>query len=224
MKVAVIHGQAHQGSTYNVTRSLLDELNCEESDIWEFRINGMGQCVGCFQCILKDEEKCPHREQVEPIIRAMEEADVIVVESPNYVMGMTGQLKSFFDHLGYRWMAHRPNGEMRKKIAVAISTTAGSGAKKATKDIATQFMWLATGKIYQLPFVVQASSWDGVKEDKKEQIQKKTLALAKKINRKTGKVNPSLKVRFYFFIMKQMQKSVGYNPVDVAWWKSNGWI
>lgn len=146
MKVAVIHGQAHKGSTYNVTRSLLDQLNCEEADIMEFQVNGMGQCMGCFSCILKDEERCPHRAQVEPIILAMEEADVIVVESPNYVMGMTGQLKSFFDHLGYRWMAHRPNGEMRKKIAVAISTTAGSGAKKATKDIATQFMWLAIGK------------------------------------------------------------------------------
>lgn len=224
MKVAVIHGQAHKGSTYHVTRQLLDRLECPETDIQEFRVNGMGQCVGCFQCILEDEKKCPHYNQLEAILKAMDEADVIIVESPTYVMSMTGQLKSFFDHLGYRWMAHRPNGNMRKKIGVAISTTAGSGAGKTTKDMVQQFDWLATGKTFRLPIVVAASSWDQVTEDRKQKIEKKTSILANKINKKCGKVRPSFKVRMYFFMMKQMQLRIGYNPIDVDWWKANGWI
>lgn len=224
MKVVVIHGQAHKGSTYHVTKKILDELDCDESAIQEFYVNGMGQCVGCFSCILRSEEDCPHREQVEPILKAMEEAEVILVESPTYVMSMTGQLKSFFDHVGYRWMAHRPNGDMRQKIAIAISTTAGNGAKRTTKDIARQLVWLAIGKIYQISFVVSASSWENVSTDKKMKIDKETKALAQKVNKKYKHVKPSLKVRLYFFVMKQMQKGVGYNPIDVAWWKSNGWI
>lgn len=224
MKVVVIHGQAHKGSTYNVTKSLLEYLNCEEANIQEFRVNGMGQCVGCFQCIETDEEKCPHRDLVEPIIIAMEEADVIITESPTYVMSMTGQLKSFFDHLGYRWIAHRPNGGMRKKIGVVISTTAGSGAKKTTKDMKEQLEWLAVGKIYQLPFVVSASSWDRVKDEKKEEIDKKVSTIAKKVNALAGKSKPSLKVRLYFLVMRQMQLRIGYSKIDVDWWKANGWI
>ena len=224
MKVAVIHGQAHKGSTYHATHLLLTQLQCEEKDIIEYTVNGISQCVGCFQCILEDEKFCPHRIQIEPIIKSIEEADVIIMDSPNYVMGMTGQLKSFCDHLGYRWMSHRPNGEMRKKIGVAISTTAGMGAEKVTKDIATQMQWWAVGKVYKTSFVVATSSWEQVDNKHKTKVQKKVNKISKKINARYGKVKFGIKGRFFFFIMKKMQEGMGYNPVDVAWWRKNGWI
>lgn len=36
MKAAVVHGQAHKGSTYHLTHMLLERLNCEKTDISEF--------------------------------------------------------------------------------------------------------------------------------------------------------------------------------------------
>jgi len=224
MKITVIHGQAHHRNTYHLTQLLLEQLDCSKEDITEFKINGIGQCVGCFQCILKDEKICPHREQIEPIIRSMEAADVIVMASPNYVMGMTGQLKSFCDHMAYRWMSHRPNGEMKNKIGVAISTTAGLGAKKATKDMAIQFRWWAIGKVYKLPFTVAASSWDEVDNKRRVKLERKLEKLGMRINAKCGNVKPGIKSRFLFYMMGKMQKGMGYNAVDVSWWKKNGWI
>lgn len=56
------------------------------------------------------------------------------MDTPNYCMGMTGQLKTFFDHMAYRWLSHSPLGAMQNKIAIAVSTTAGAGAGVATQE------------------------------------------------------------------------------------------
>jgi multimeric flavodoxin WrbA len=224
MKVAVVHGQAHKGNTYHFTHMLLDGLDCRREEIAEFNVNGIGQCVGCYSCILKDEKLCPHRSQIEPIINAIDEADVIIIDSPNYVMGMTGQLKSFCDHLGYRWMSHRPNGDLRNKIGVAVSTTAGAGASKTTGAIRTQMSWWSVGKIYHMSSAVSASSWNEVSDKKKKELNKKAAMLAGKINRKVGRVKPGIKTRVLFNIMGRMHQGMAYNPVDVAHWKKNGWI
>ncbi|MBC3888970.1 NADPH-dependent oxidoreductase [Acetobacterium paludosum] len=224
MKVAVIHGQAHQGNTYHVTHQLIEQLECKKEDVEEFNVNGLEPCVGCFNCILKDEKKCPHYEQMTPMIEAIDAADVIIVDSPNYCMGMTGQLKTFFDHLAYRWFSHRPNGKMTGKIAVAISTTAGGGAKGTTRDIAKQLFWLGIGKTYRISEVVGAWSCDQVTGKKQQQIAQDVNKVAVKIKRKVGKVKPGLKTMFVFKLFKMMQKGMVWNPVDTEYWKMQGWI
>lgn len=224
MKVVVVHGQAHKGNTYHLTHMLLDELDCDKEDVKEFNVNGIGQCVGCYNCILKDEGLCPHWAQMVPIIEAIDQADVIIIDTPNYCMGMSGQLKSFFDHMAYRWMSHRPNGHMRNKIGVAISTTAGMGASKATKDICNQFLWWAVGKTYQLPFTVAAFSWNEVNDKKKMKLARKVKGLGRRINHKVGSVRPGLKTSLYFQMMKMMQKGMVWNKVDHDYWEKQGWI
>ena len=66
MKIAVLHGQKHHGSTWNATRLLLDQLGASTCD--EFFVNDIPDCIGCFTCVLNDEEKCPHRSLIKPII------------------------------------------------------------------------------------------------------------------------------------------------------------
>lgn len=224
MKVAVVHGQLHKGSTYHMTRMLLDKLGCGKEEVSEFYVNGVGDCVGCFQCIMKGEETCPHRRQTEDIIRAVEEADVIVIDSPTYVLNISGQLKTFFDHMGYRWISHRPHPSMKQKIGVAVSTTAGTGAGKTTKFIASQMFWWSVGKTYRLPVTVAAMNWEQVNGKKKLQAERKAESIAKAIQHKYGHVKPGIKARFLFFLMKQMHKGMDYNPLDMNYWKEKGWI
>jgi len=38
---------------------------------------------------------------VQPIAKAIEEADLLILEFPCYVYGMSGQLKTFLDYLSY---------------------------------------------------------------------------------------------------------------------------
>ena len=58
MKIVMIHGQNHKGSTYNIGRKIADKIGTEE--IVEFflpkDLNHF--CRGCYACI-DDVTKCP---------------------------------------------------------------------------------------------------------------------------------------------------------------------
>lgn len=224
MKIVVVHGQTHKGSTYHITQMLLDKLSCDKKDVLEFYVNDIGDCVGCFQCVMKGEDTCPHRCQTEKIIKAIEEADLIIIDSPTYVLNISGQLKTFFDHMGYRWISHRPHPSMKNKIGVAISTTAGTGAKQTTKLIVSQMFWWSVGKTYQMPVTVAAMNWNQMTDKRKLKVEKKATKTAKAIQNKLGHVRPGIKARFMFFLMKQMHKGMDYSPVDMNYWKDKGWI
>lgn len=224
MKIAVVHGQQHKGSTYHITQMLLGKLVGSKEDVSEFYVNGIEDCVGCFQCIMKGEHICPHRSQTDEIIHAIEGADVIIIDSPTYVMNVSGQLKTFFDHMGYRWISHRPYPSMKQKIGVAISTTAGAGAKKTTKMIASQLFWWSVGKTYELPVTVAAMKWDQVSAERKSKADRDTSKLAKDILSNVGHVKPGIKAKFMFKVMKQMHKGMDYSPLDMHYWKEQKWI
>ncbi len=224
MKIVVIHGQNHKGSTYHITKLLLDRLQQEEAELQEFYANDTRQCIGCFNCFMRGEEFCPHKDQVQPVIKAIEAADVVIAESPNYCMGMSGQLKSFFDHMGYRWLVHRPHPAMRGKIGVAISTTAGAGASGTTKMIGKQMFWWGIPKVYRIAAAVGALSWKDVKQEKKDRIEKRVDQVYHDIIHKVYKVKPGIKHRFLFGIMKGQQKKNSWNPLDRQYWVDNGWI
>ena len=113
-------------------------------------------------------------------------------------MGMTGQLKTFFDHMAYRWMSHRPLDEMKNKVAIAVSTTAGAGAGIATKQIAKQLFWWGIPKVYRLNQAVAASKWEDVKPKTKAKIKQKAMKIEKKVKRKHGKVRRGLRQKLIF--------------------------
>ena len=224
MKITVIHGQKHHGSTWNTTKILLDYLISEDDECKEFFVNDIQNCVGCITCIMTDEEKCPHRGFTKPIIQAIEQSDILIFETPNYCMGMTGQLKIFFDHMAYRWMSHSPLDEMKSKVAIAISTTAGAGAGIATKQIAKQLFWWGVPKVYRFNVIVAAAKWDDVKPDVKSKIKQKAMKLAKKTKKKHKNVRRGLSQKLLFKIMSSMQKSGNGIPKDMTYWKEHGWI
>jgi NAD(P)H-dependent FMN reductase len=59
------------------------------------------------------------------MISSIEISGIVIVDSPVYCMGISGAMKNFPDHLGYRWFSHRPHPSMASKTGVAISTAAG---------------------------------------------------------------------------------------------------
>lgn len=194
-------------------------------DITEFFLpRDFGEfCVGCTQCFMESETKCPHYEKLTPITKAIDEADVIIMASPVYVYHVTGPMKTFLDHYGYRWMVHRPNELMFRKQAVCISTSEGAGHKSTNKDMADSLFFWGVAKIYQYGKGIGAISWKGVNDKKKAVIDKKTTALAKKIVKRNGKVKPGIKTKGLFYVMHFAQRK-GLNPTDAAYWKEKGWI
>lgn len=221
MKTVVIHGQNHKESTYHIAHSLAEKIGGEITEF--FLPRDFGEfCVGCTNCFVETEKKCPHYRKLAPITEAMDAADVIILASPVYVFHATGAMKAFLDHYGYRWMVHSPEGSMFKKQGVCICTAAGAGMRSTNKDMADSLFFWGIAKIYKYGRGVAATDWNSVSEKKKQAIDKATTAIARKIKKRNGKVKPGLKTRGMFFIMHLMQRN-GFNPRDMEYWKRKGW-
>lgn len=221
MKITIIHGQSHKGSTYHIAGILSKKL---EGEVTEFFLpkDFDSFCVGCTACFGKSETLCPHYEKLKPITKAIDNADVIILASPVYVYHVTGAMKTFLDHYGYRWMVHRPEEKMFRKQAVCISTAAGGGMKSTNKDMADSTFFWGIAKTYKYGIGVRAVSWDKVSDKKKNDIEKKTTTLARKIKKNYGNVKPSIKTKVFFRIMRLVQKK-GWNEADKNYWYEKGW-
>ena len=221
MKVTIIHGQSHEGSTCHIARSLAEKLG---GDVTEFFLpKDFGEfCVGCTACFVGSETKCPHFAKLSPITQAIDAADVLILASPVYVYHATGAMKAFLDHYGWRWMVHRPEEKMFSKQAVCISTAAGGGMKSANRDMAHSTFFWGVAKTYRYGVAVMETSWERVSEKKKRRIDKRLDRLARKIRENQGHIRPSMKTKAVFAVMRQMQKH-GWNEADMGYWRDKGW-
>lgn len=132
MKCVVIHGSPRRGNTWDVLNIVLNELKDIpniEFDVIELKKVKLDTCIGCFNCILKGEDKCPHSNTMKNLIDRIENAEVIIMTSSVYSMQITGLLKNFIDHMSFNF--HR--AKFYKKKGLVIATTAGAGHKQATK-------------------------------------------------------------------------------------------
>ena len=221
MKIVLINGTNHKGSTYHIARHLADKLQGETTEFFlprdfdEF-------CLGCTTCFIKGEEYCPHHSKIEKITKALLEADVIILDSPVYVYHASGAMKALLDHYGYMWMSHRPEESMFKKQGVVISTAAGAGTRSTNKDMKDSLFYWGVARNYKFGMPVAATSWEQINEKKLKKIDKATTRIAKKIIKRNGKAKPTIGAKLFFAIMRLLQKN-GWNPKDKEYWKEKGW-
>lgn len=223
MEITLIHGQAHKGSTYNISSMVKEKLSNNNTVVHEYFMlkDAPSYCVGCFNCIFKDELKCPESEKVQKILSSMLTSDIIIIDSPTYCMEMTGQLKTLFDHFGYIWMSHRPRKEMFSKIGIVVSTAAGAGSKRVSKSIKNQMFWWGVPQIYTLNLNVNASSWDEAFESMKNKIQEKVEKVSLKAKNNIDKEKFNIKTVVLFNIMRKMHSNNTWNETDKNYWDKN---
>ena len=184
MKIVMIHGQNHKGSTYTIGRMIANKINCEENVVEFFLPRDLNHfCVGCYACI-RDVTKCPFYEEKNKIMTEVESADILIFTTPTYCLRASAPMKSFIDLTFNYWMSHRPRKCMFSKKAIVISTAAGSGAKKAVKDIADALFYWGIPCIMSYGISIQAMSWNGVNDKKKKKIEKDATKIANKVLKK----------------------------------------
>lgn len=173
MKIVLIHGQNHKGSTYHMGWILAKKLTVD-TDVTEFFLpRDMNHyCLGCYSCI-EDETKCPYWREKEIIFDAMKQADLFIFTSPNYCLAPSGAMKSFLDFFFDCWMVHRPKEWMFAKRAVVISASAGASCKKVIQPIKDSLFYWGVPYIKTYSLAVQASTWGNVKQEKKDKIEKR---------------------------------------------------
>lgn len=221
MRITIIHGQNHKGTTYHIARQIAEKTGGEITEFFLPRDFG-SFCAGCNSCFNNSETACPHYEKLLPITKALDAADVIILESPVYVIHVTGAMKTFLDHLGYRFMIHRPQENMFSKQAVCVSTAAGAGMKSANKDMYDSLFLWGVGRIYQYGERVKSLTWNEVSDEMRRKIWRKTDAISKKLRCNYGKVKPGLKTIGFFSIARRLQLN-GLSKTDIEYWKAKGW-
>ena len=89
MKITIIHGQNHKGSTYTVARELAEKLGGEITEFFLPR-DFAQPCLGCTTCFRTDLTHCPHFEKLQPLAVALLFADVILASFYNGKMVFSG--------------------------------------------------------------------------------------------------------------------------------------
>lgn len=221
MRVVIVHGQNHKGSTYHIAHSLAEKLGGELTEF--FLPRDFGEfCLGCTTCFLEGAERCPHHDRLFPITEALDAADVIILASPVYVFHATGAMKAFLDHYGHRWMVHSPEGTMFTKQGVCVTTAAGAGMRSTLKDMADSLFFWGVGRVYRYGVGVAATRWAEVSDKKRQDIDRATTRLARTIRGRVGNVTPGVKTRAVFFAMHLAQRK-GVNPRDAQHWQQRDW-
>ncbi len=118
-KVLILSGSPRKGGNSDL---LCDEFmrGAAENGNEVAKINvadkRVAPCIGCYAC--KDTGKCVHKDDMEAILQAMIDADVLVLASPVYFYSIDAQLKAVIDRTVARWM------EVRDKEFYYIATCA----------------------------------------------------------------------------------------------------
>lgn len=231
MNCVVINGTEVKGCTYHLKEIFLRELNPSQLTEFYFPKDAPDYCIGCKRCFNESETLCPHVEKVQPIWQAMVEADLIVFAYPVYVMRAPGHVKSFLDHLGAHFFAHRPKPVMFDKTAVILTQSIGAPNGPAQKDVVTSMEWIGVAKIERIGFaMMEGATWNEISEKRRKKFEQKLKAFARPLQQITPQ-KKSLRTKMYFQIGKIMQKSIqkklsaGEEPSkDLQYWIDQGWI
>lgn len=231
MKITVINGTEKRGVTYKLKEKFLESFK-GFSKITEYYLpkDCPSFCAGCTSCFINGEDTCKDYRYVNIIEKSLLEADLIVMTSPAYVMHATGAMKGLLDHLGYRWMPHRPAEEMFGKRAVIITQCLGAGAKSTAKDIKDSLSWWGISKIGVFTAKLMGDVvWNNLSEKKRKNLTDKVTKLACRF-KKTDYSKPAhttfaTKIKFTFcrLIQKQIRKKSN-GGIDNLYWLEKGWL
>lgn len=175
MKVLLINGSPHKtGCTYTALMEVADTLekNGVATELYHIGNGEVRGCCGCDSCFSK--KQCVFEDDVNMISRRLVEFDGIVVGSPVYYAGPSGQLCCLLDRLFYSNMS---SGRMAGKIASAVVSCRRGGASSAFDRLNKYFsiskMIIATSQYWNQ---VHGNTPEEVKQDLEGMQTMRTLA------------------------------------------------
>lgn len=126
-KVLMINGSPHEfGCTYTALKEVAETLekNGVETEILYLGTKPVAGCIACGKC--SQTGRCIFDDQVNRVLDKLAEYQGIVVGSPVYFAGPTGQICAFLDRLFYCG-----GDRMKGKVAAAVVSCRRGGATAA---------------------------------------------------------------------------------------------
>ena len=225
MKILAIIGTSHKGNTRAVTDLFLDEFRSDGAEIGEIVLpRDFGEtCLGCANCILHGEDKCPHHEKVSTIVEKMRGADLIITATPVFVYSCTGAMKSLLDHLAYMWLVHRPDESMFGKTGLIITSAGGAGVKETVKLLKSNMSYWGISSVHKFGVTTMKMNGNYADYKDKDKIKRQVKVTAQKVRKSVERKKVGFGTKFLFGIFGMTQKN-GWNKTDSDYWKKNGWL
>ncbi len=126
-KVLLINGSPNEhGCTYTALKEIADTLskNDVESEILYLGKKPVAGCIACGKCYQTG--RCVFDDNVNKVLEKLDEYNGIIVGSPVYYAGPTGQLCAFLDRLFYC-----SENRMAGKLAASVVSCRRGGASAA---------------------------------------------------------------------------------------------
>lgn len=161
MKVLLINGSPHEhGCTDTALCEVAGKLNEHgiETENLYLGLKPMAGCIACGKCY--ESGRCAFHDQVNEVLDKLDEYDGIVVGSPVYYAGPSGQLCAFLDRLFYS-----SGGRMTGKCGAAVVSCRRGGASSAFDRLNKYFT------ISNMP-VVSSQYWNQVHGFTPEDVRK----------------------------------------------------
>ena len=99
MKIACLLGSPRiNGNSTAIARRLLDAAEAFGAETDTFILNSLSYrgCQACYACKTKL-ERCVLNDDLSHVLEVVKEADILVMATPTYYGGISGQLKCFID-------------------------------------------------------------------------------------------------------------------------------
>ena len=161
MKVLLLNGSPHkEGCTYTALKEVADTLKGHniETEWMYLGVKPVAGCIACGNC--RKTGKCFVDDQVNALIQRLPEIDGIVIGSPVYYAGASGQLTAFLDRLFFAG-----SGKFEGKLGAAVVSCRRGGASAAFDQLNKYFT------INSMP-VVSSQYWNQVHGSTPEEVRK----------------------------------------------------
>ena len=161
MKVLLINGSPNEhGCTYTALSETAETLQKHgiDTEILYLGKKPVAGCIACGKC--RETGKCVFDDKVNEVIDKLDSIDAIVVGSPVYYAGPSGQLTAFLDRLFYSG-----GGRMAGRLGASVVSCRRGGASAAFDRLNKYFT------ISSMP-VVSSQYWNQVHGFTPEDVRK----------------------------------------------------
>lgn len=161
MKVLLLNGSPRaNGCTYTALCEIQTRLESQgiEAELFQIGTQPVAGCIACGKC--KETAKCVFDDRCNDLIARMKEADGLIVGSPVYYAGASGQVNALLDrafYAGGRYMDGKP--------AAAVVSCRRGGASAAFDRLNKYF------SISNMP-IVTSNYWNQVHGNTPEEVMR----------------------------------------------------
>lgn len=142
MKVLAVNGSARKdGNTAILVRTAFKELETEgiETEMMQLAGKRIHGCAACYKCFENLDKQCAFKDDLNPVIEKMAQADGIILASPTYFSDVTTEMKALIDRAGFVGRANE--GMFRRKVGAAVVAVRRAGAMH-TFDTLNHFFFI----------------------------------------------------------------------------------